>query len=81
MHWDYRSRTVDGKKGYPGNVKNPLIKAYIAWAMVCFFWGTTYLAIRGGGATFPPALFAGIRFTIAGLAFLVFLKLFLEMNL
>jgi drug/metabolite transporter (DMT)-like permease len=43
--------------------------------MVCFFWGTTYLAIRVGVATFPPALFAGTRFTIAGLVFLAFLKL------
>jgi len=56
-------------------VKNPLIKAYVAWALVCFFWGTTYLAIRIGVATFPPALFAGTRFTVAGLAFLAFLKL------
>lgn len=43
--------------------------------MVCVFWGTTYLAIRVGVATFPPALLAGIRFIIAGLAFLIFLKL------
>ncbi len=56
-------------------MKNPLVKAYVAWAMVCFFWGTTYLAIRIGVATFPPALFAGTRFTIAGLVFLAFLKL------
>lgn len=63
------------EKGPCRNVKNPLIKAYIAWAMVCIFWGTTYLAIRVGVATFPPALFAGIRFTIAGLAFLLLLKL------
>ena len=33
--------------------------AYGAWAAVCFFWGTTYLAIRVGLETFPPTLFAG----------------------
>ena len=40
--------------------------AYGAWAAVCFFWGTTYLAIRVGLETFPPTLFAGLRFVIAG---------------
>jgi drug/metabolite transporter (DMT)-like permease len=40
--------------------------AYGAWAAVCFFWGTTYLAIRVGLETFTPMLFAGLRFLIAG---------------
>src|SRR3954465_11631581 len=40
--------------------------AYGAWAAVCFFWGTTYLAIRVGLESFPPTLFAGLRFVIAG---------------
>jgi drug/metabolite transporter (DMT)-like permease len=52
-----------------------LIKAYIAWGNVCLFWGSTYLAIRIGVAVFPPALFIGIRFVIAGLIFFAFLKL------
>ncbi len=48
-------------------------KAYLAWAAVCFFWGTTYLAIRIGVESIPPALFAGFRFLSAGLVFLPFL--------
>jgi drug/metabolite transporter (DMT)-like permease len=40
--------------------------AYGAWAAVCFFWGTTYLAIRVGLESFPPTLFAGLRFIVAG---------------
>ncbi|HJQ34481.1 MAG TPA: EamA family transporter [Pyrinomonadaceae bacterium] len=40
--------------------------AYGAWAAVCFFWGTTYLAIAVGLETFQPTLFAGLRFLIAG---------------
>ncbi|HEX8721736.1 MAG TPA: EamA family transporter [Pyrinomonadaceae bacterium] len=40
--------------------------AYGAWAAVCFFWGTTYLAIAVGLETFRPTLFAGLRFLIAG---------------
>ncbi|HYN83635.1 MAG TPA: EamA family transporter [Pyrinomonadaceae bacterium] len=40
--------------------------AYGAWAAVCFFWGTTYLAISVGLETMPPMLFAGLRFLTAG---------------
>jgi drug/metabolite transporter (DMT)-like permease len=50
------------------------IKAYGAWAAVCLFWGTTYLAIRIGVASIPPALFAGVRFAVAGSLFLLYLK-------
>ena len=46
------------------------IKAYLAYASVCFFWGTTYGAIRIGVEVMPPALFAGIRFFLAGLVLL-----------
>jgi drug/metabolite transporter (DMT)-like permease len=40
--------------------------AYGAWAAVCLFWGTTYLAIRVGLETLQPTLFAGLRFLVAG---------------
>lgn len=46
-----------------------VIMAYIA---VCILWGSTYLAIRIGVSDFPPALFAGIRFLIAGSLVLLF---------
>lgn len=39
------------------------LAAYLA---VCIFWGSTYLAIRIGVQDFPPMLFAGFRFLIAG---------------
>lgn len=42
------------------------IKAYIALAIVCIFWGTTYLALRIGVLGFPPFLFSGIRQVSAG---------------
>jgi drug/metabolite transporter (DMT)-like permease len=47
-------------------------KAYLALAFICFFWGTTYLALRIGVSGFPPILFAGIRQTTAGLMLLAF---------
>ena len=46
-------------------------RAYVAWAAVCFFWGTTYLAIKVGVKTLPVALFSGCRFSIAGLVLLL----------
>lgn len=50
------------------------ITAYAAWGAVCLFWGTTYLAIRIGVRTIPPALFGGLRFLTAGLIFLAYLS-------
>jgi drug/metabolite transporter (DMT)-like permease len=49
-------------------------KAYFAWITICIVWGTTYLAIKIGVKDLPPMLFAGFRWTIAGLIFLIFLK-------
>lgn len=49
-------------------------KAIIAWLNVCVIWGTTYLVIRIGVGHMPPMLFAGIRWIIAGLIFIAFLK-------
>lgn len=45
------------------NEESGVIAAYVA---VCILWGSTYLAIRIGVNAFPPELFAGIRFFLAG---------------
>ena len=42
------------------------LKIIAAFAIVYVVWGSTYLAIRVGVATLPPALFAGARFLAAG---------------
>lgn len=47
--------------------KSPLFKAYIAFALVSFFWGTTYLGIRIGVKSMPPFWMAGLRQTTAGI--------------
>ena len=49
-------------------------KAYLALAVVCTVWGTTYLGMRIGVQTFPPLLFSGIRHTSAALVLFLFLK-------
>jgi len=48
-------------------LKEDKVIAWIAFACVGFFWGTTYLAIRIGVQSFPPFLMAGTRHTIGGL--------------
>ena len=40
--------------------------AYVAFAIVCTVWGTTYLAIRIGVETIPPMLLTAARFVTAG---------------
>lgn len=42
----------------------------LAFAAVYVFWGSTYTAIRIGGADMPPLLLPGTRFLIAGLILL-----------
>ena len=44
----------------------------LAFAIVYLVWGSTYLAIRVGVQILPPALFAGVRFVIAGMLMLVY---------
>jgi len=41
---------------------------------LCFVWGTTWLAMKVGIATVPPGLFAGSRWTVAGLILLAVRK-------
>jgi drug/metabolite transporter (DMT)-like permease len=41
-------------------------RAYLAFACVCLFWGTTYLAIRMALESFPPAIVVVSRFVVSG---------------
>src|ERR671914_103976 len=40
----------------------------LAFAIIYFVWGSTFLAIRFGVSEVPPLLFAAMRFLAAGLA-------------
>jgi drug/metabolite transporter (DMT)-like permease len=42
-------------------------KVLLAFAIIYFVWGSTFLAIRVGVREVPPFLLAGLRFLIAGL--------------
>ena len=50
-------------------------KILVAFAIIYFVWGSTYLAIRVGVREMPPFLMAGIRFTVAGLALYGWMRL------
>jgi len=75
--FSYGARKEKNSREWEGGRVNrqETIKAYAAWGAVCLFWGTTYLAIRIGVQRLPPALFAGVRFIIAGVIFLTYLRL------
>src|SRR5256885_17247564 len=40
----------------------------LAFAVIYFVWGSTFLAIRIGVLELPPLLFAAMRFFVAGVA-------------
>src|SRR5579862_1068411 len=44
----------------------------LAFGLVYFFWGSTYLAIDIAVERIPPALMCGVRFLIAGVFMLAF---------
>jgi drug/metabolite transporter (DMT)-like permease len=48
---------------------------FLAFGLVYFFWGSTYLAIGIAVERIPPALMCGVRFFIAGVFMLAFCAL------
>jgi drug/metabolite transporter (DMT)-like permease len=47
---------------------HPTWKTLLAFSIIYFVWGSTFLAIRIGVHQVPPFLFAAMRFLLAGLA-------------
>ena len=47
-------------------------KAYVALAMVCFFWGTTWLASKQGVKHMPAFQLAGIRQFLGGMVYAIY---------
>jgi hypothetical protein len=45
----------------------PAWKILLAFAIIYFVWGSTFLAIRVGVHEVPPFLLAAIRFFVAGI--------------
>jgi drug/metabolite transporter (DMT)-like permease len=49
------------------NPHRPTWKTLLAFAIIYFVWGSTFLAIRVGVREVPPFLLAAMRFSVAGL--------------
>jgi drug/metabolite transporter (DMT)-like permease len=49
----------------------PRVRLLAAFAIIYLVWGSSYLVSRVGVLHLPPLLFAGVRFSIAGLVMLV----------
>ncbi len=49
------------------SIPRPAWKILLAFAVIYFVWGSTFLAIRVGVREVPPLLFAAMRFLAAGL--------------
>jgi len=49
-------------------------KALLAFAIIYFVWGSTYLAIRVGVREIPPFLMAGMRFLVAGIVLYAWMR-------
>jgi drug/metabolite transporter (DMT)-like permease len=50
-------------------------KVLLAFAIIYFVWGSTFLAIRVGVAEVPPFLLAGMRFLVAGIVLFAWMRL------
>jgi drug/metabolite transporter (DMT)-like permease len=46
----------------------PALRRQAMFAFLCVVWGTTWLGMKVGIAVVPPGIFAGLRWTCAGLA-------------
>src|SRR5579872_57405 len=51
----------------------PAWKSLLAFAIIYFVWGSTFLAIRVGVREVPPFLLAAMRFLVAGLALYIWM--------
>jgi drug/metabolite transporter (DMT)-like permease len=50
-------------------------KILLAFAIIYFVWGSTYLAIRVGVHEVPPFLLAGMRFFVSGIVLYGWMRL------
>jgi drug/metabolite transporter (DMT)-like permease len=53
----------------------PVWKILLAFGIIYFVWGSTFLAIRVGVREVPPLILASMRFFVAGAALFVWMKL------
>jgi hypothetical protein len=62
-----KRRQGDPRLTMDATTHRPAWKTLLAFAIIYFVWGSTFLAIRVGVREVPPFLLAAIRFLIAAL--------------
>ena len=55
-------------------MKQGSIKIFLVYAMLCFIWGSTWLAIKFGLEALTPIYSAGLRFSLASVFILILMK-------
>jgi drug/metabolite transporter (DMT)-like permease len=58
----------------PSWVQSRSVKIALAFAAVYLIWGSTFLGIRVAIETIPPMIMAGLRWSVAGCLFYLFLR-------
>jgi drug/metabolite transporter (DMT)-like permease len=72
---DLSRRTSSDAAALPtARFSHPGVLVPLALVSLYFIWGSTYLAIRFGLASYPPFLMAGTRFVCAGAVLFAFLR-------
>lgn len=56
-------------------MRKETFKIFFTYALLCFIWGSTWLAIRISLESFTPFLSGGLRFLIASLAIFIIMRL------
>jgi len=51
------------------------VKVFLVYALLCFIWGSTWLAIRFGLESLTPIFSAGLRFSLASLMIITLMKI------
>ncbi len=50
------------------------VKIFLLFSLICFIWGSTWMAIRVGLDSLTPMFSAGVRFFLASIAILIIMK-------
>ena len=56
-------------------MKTAGLKIALVYALLCFIWGSTWLAIRIGLESIPPIFSAGLRFTLASIFIFILMQI------
>lgn len=56
-------------------MSNQSVKIFLVYALLCFIWGSTWIAIRFGLESLTPVFSAGVRFSLASVFIFILMKI------